>query len=152
MEPKIISLPAFIITGLRITTQGGSLEIPKLWGEFLPRIGEIPHLTGGQVAYGMMGNFTESGGLDYMAGCAVEKVNDLPNGMTTWNVPANTYAVFESTIPTIPGVIDHIFGVWLPASVYRLSDGPQFEYYDENFKNDDPASILYLYIPVKNKS
>ena len=81
-----------------------------------------------------------------MAGVSVETADELPEGMSQWNVPANTYAVFETTLPTIGDTFGYIYNSWLPTSGYRQAAGPYFERYDETFSPDNPR--LSIYIPV----
>ena len=37
---------------------------------------------------------------------------------------------------------------WLPQSGYKRAIGPEFELYDEKFNPQDPASMLYRYVPI----
>jgi AraC family transcriptional regulator len=132
-------------------TQPKSPDIPKLWDHFAPRIGEIQHGIEPGVSYGLMNGLNlDMSKLDYMAGNPVEKAADLPMGMEHWNVPANTYAVFETTLPKISETFDYIFGAWLPTSGYQQTAGPYFERYGEDFSPDNPK--LSIYIPVEKKS
>jgi AraC family transcriptional regulator len=113
-------------------------------------MGEALHLAEPGVSYGLMDNFDMAAGkMDYMAGEPVTQVDKLPTGMTRWDVPANTYAVFEATLPTIPQTFDHIFNTWLPTSGYQQAAGPYFERYGDTFDPDVPGSILSIYIPVE---
>ena len=123
MQPQFMTKPAFTVVGLLIHTKPMTLEIPKLWDQLVPRIGEIQHVAEPDVSYGLMDHFDQQiGALDYMAGNAVEKVVELPAGMIHWDVPANTYVVFEATIPTI----------------------------GETFSPTNP--VLSIYVPVEKKS
>lgn len=152
MQPQFVTKPAFTVVGLLIHTKPMTPEIPNLWEQFVPRMGEVPHRAESGVSYGLMDHFDEASGLfDYMAGNPVEKVVDLPAGMTRWDVPANTYAVFEATLPTIGEVFGSIYNTWLPESDYQPAAGPAFERYGENFNPDDPAPKLEIYIPVEKK-
>jgi AraC family transcriptional regulator len=152
MKPQFVTKPAFTVVGMLIHTKPMTQEIPNLWQQFGPRMGEIQHLAEPGVSYGLMDHFDqEMSKLDYMAGNAVEKVVDLPPGMTHWNVPANTYAVFEATLPTISDTFGYIYNTWLPTSGYQQAAGPYFERYGETFNPHDPTSTLSIYIPVEKK-
>lgn len=151
MQPQVVTKPAFTVVGLCIHTLAKAAEIPLLWDQFVPRMDEVQHLAEPHVSYGLMDHFNqEIGELDYMAGNAVEQVIDLPAGMARWDVPANTYAVFETTLATIGQTFDYIFGVWLLTSGYQQTAGPYFERYGENFSPDNP--VLSIYIPVEKKA
>lgn len=150
MRPTLVTKPAFVVVGLRLRTKAMSPEIPALWGRFVPRIAEIASLTEPRVTYGLMGNFDRATcELDYLAGVAVSNIATLPAGMTRWEVPAATYAVYEMTIPTIGETLKKIYGEWLPASSCRTAAGTQFERYGESFDAADPASVFSLYLPVE---
>ncbi len=151
MQPQFVSKPAFTVVGFRIRTQAKSPEIPQLWDQFVPRIGEIQEGSEPYVSYGLMDNFDfQRGEMDYMAGNPVAKIDTVPAGMTSWNVPANTYVVFETSIPKIGETFDHIFSTWLPTSGYQQVAGPYFERYGEDFSPNNP--VLTVYIPVEKKA
>ena len=109
-QPHLLSKPAFTVVGLLLHTQAMSPEIPALWDRFVPRIGEIPDQAEPHVSYGLVAHPDKAAGtLDYLAGNAVTQVNQLPPGMTRWDVPANTYAVLETTLAKIGEAFDLIY-------------------------------------------
>jgi AraC family transcriptional regulator len=151
MQPKIVTKPAFTVVGLRIHTKPMTQEIPQLWDQFVPRMGEVGPVSEAQVSYGLMDNFDpQKGELDYMAGNPVGRVEALPTGMARWDVPANTYAVFETTLTTIGEAFGYIYNGWLPTSGYAQAASPYFERYPETFGPDNAA--LSIYIPVKKQA
>ena len=115
----------------------------------MPRFHEIKDYVKSGVSYGLMGNLDrESGIFDYMAGYEYTHEGAIPKGMETWDVPAQRYAVFTATLPTLLEVFDFIYKDWLPNSEFQREPGVEFELYDETFNPQDGSSILYLYIPV----
>jgi AraC family transcriptional regulator len=153
MQPRFVTKPAFTVVGMRIHTKPMTQEIPELWQQFGPRMDEVAPAAEPGVSYGLMDNLDmERGELDYMAGSPVNKVEKLPTGMTQWEVPANTYAVFEATLPTLGQTFGYIYNTWLPTSGYQQVPGPYFERYGETFNPDDPAAKLSIYIPVEKKA
>jgi len=86
--------------------------------------------------------------LDYMAGVAVSRSDQVPSGMSAWAIPAADYGVFETTLPAMGATMEKIYSEWLPASSYRQAPGPSFERYGESFNPQNPASVLSIYIPV----
>jgi AraC family transcriptional regulator len=129
-------------------TKAMSPEIPALWDRFIPRMVEIQHQVESHVSYGLMGHFDqEAGTMDYMAGNPVTQANQLPPGMAYWDIPANTYAVLETTLPRIGEAFDYLYNTWLPSSGYQQVDAPYFERYGEAFSPENP--IVEIYIPVK---
>ena len=150
-SPKFVTKSAFTVVGLLIHTTAKDASIPQLWDRFVPRMGEITHGIEPYVSYGLMDYFNpQTSSLDYMAGSAVSAVDVLPSGMSRWDIPANTYAVFDTTLMTIPATFDFIFGTWLSTSSYQQVAAPYFEYYGADFSPDNP--VLSVYIPVSQKS
>ena len=146
MQLQFVTKPALTVVGLLLHTQPMTPEIPQLWDKFVPRIDEIQHVAEPHVSYGLMQSFDQMSRLDYMAGVSVETVDGLPEGMAQWNLPANTYAVFESTLATIGDTFGYIYNTWLPTSGYRPASSPYFERYGETFSPENPS--LSIYIPI----
>ena len=150
-QPQLITQSAFTVVGLLLRTQPMSPEIPALWDKFVPRFGEIPHQTEGRVSYGLMGRFEQATGMfDYMAGNPVTQVDQLPTGMSRWDLAANTYAVLDTTLVKIGEAMDYLYNTWLPSSDYQAVDAPSFERYGEAFSPDNP--VLKVYVPVQKKT
>ena len=149
MEPKIESRSAFRVVGLKYHGKNEQNEIPQLWGEFAARVVEVQNRVDAHATYGIVGKHEDTGEFDYVAGLNVSPAADVPEGMVSWDVPAQTYAVFSCTLPTIGRTLDHIFKTWLPASDYQHADGPALELYDDEFDPNNPASLMYIYIPIE---
>jgi AraC family transcriptional regulator len=148
LQPHFVTKPAFTVVGLRLRTKPKSPEISKLWDQYVPRIDEVPHIAELDVSYGVMASVDDA--LDYMAGNPVSKITKLPADMSSWDIASNTYAVFETTIPTLEETFDSIFASWLPTSDYKQTSGPLLERYGETFSPDNP--VLSIYIPVEKKA
>jgi AraC family transcriptional regulator len=147
MEPKIVSKPAFTVVGLLYRGKNQHGEVPQLWEKLLPRVAEIRDQVTPPLAYGVLDHYNpQTGEFDYLAGYGVERVEQLPEGMVRWDVPAQTYAVFPCTLPTVMDGFGAAYG-WLKQSGTQRGDGPEFEFYDEHFMGGDSA--LYIYIPIK---
>lgn len=144
-SPTIVSKPAFSVVGLLLHTVPMSPDIPPLWDQLVPRMAELPPATEPYVSYGVMRYDPATNALDYMAGNPAGP-GAVPAGMDRWDVPENTYAVFETTLPEIGRTFDFIYNTWLPGSGYRHAAAPYFERYGESFSPDNPG--LSIYIPV----
>jgi len=152
MQPEFVTKPAFTVVGLRLHTKPMAREIPELRGQFGPQMDAVQQVAEPGVCYGLMDQPAQAPGqLDYMAGAAVVEAVDLPAGRTSWHVPANTYAVFETTLPEIGDTFGYIYNLWLPGSGYQQAAAPHFERYPATFTPDDPASTFSIYIPVEKK-
>lgn len=150
MEPRIISRPAFTVVGMHYRGKNEYGEIPQMWRQFGPRIGEIKHQVKHGVAYGVMGNYDHSmGEFDYVAGVEVDSVADIPEGMVSWEIPEQTYAVFSFPFAALREAYQYAYKTWLPVSDYQYADGPEFEFYPEEFNPDDENSKMALYVPIK---
>jgi AraC family transcriptional regulator len=150
MKTRIVTKPAFTVVGMKYHGKNQNNEIPQLWRKFGPHMHEVKHILQPNVAYGVMGNYEEATGeFDYMAALEVERTADVAEGMTAWTIPAQTYAVFPCTLDTIRETYDTIYQRWLPTSGYRHADGPEFELYDERFDTTNPASMMFVYIPIE---
>lgn len=149
MNAKIITKPAFVVVGIRLRAAAKSPEIAQLWDRFVPRMAELSTSPEPYVSYGLMDNF-DAGAMDYMAGNPVIDADTaaIPEGMARWDVPSNTYAVFDSTLPSIGADFDKIFGEWLPQSGYQLAKGAYFERYPETFSPATPGLEIWLPIVV----
>ena len=149
MEPKIVSKEAFSVVGISIRAHIDKHDIPQLWAQLGSRVREIPHLVQPGVAYGLSTSFDpETGEFEYVAGFGVEQVEDLPEGMGSWDVPAATYAAFTCTLPTMPEAYKYAYETWLPESGYQRAHAYEFELYDEAFDNQNPDSEFAFYIPI----
>ncbi len=150
MEAQILAKPAFTVVGIKYRGKNENREIPQLWDQFIPRLGEITHRAQPMASYGLIGNFDPSTGeVDYVAGLGVENVASMPKDMVCWHVPAGQYAVFTTKLSDNFQAFYHgIYTCWLPQSGYQHGGTPDFEYYDKHFKggNEDP---FYIYIPIK---
>jgi AraC family transcriptional regulator len=99
-----------------------------------------------------MGNYDgNTGEFDYTAACEVDRAAKVPDGMISWHLPSQTYAVFTCTLPTLRATYNTIYQTWLPTSSYRHGAGPEFELYDAQFDPSDANSKMSIYIPVKRQ-
>lgn len=150
MKPNLVSKPNFTVVGMKYRGKNEHEEIPQLWARFGPHMGEINDLAEPEISYGLMGNYDPvTGEFDYMAGMAVERATDLLPGMTTWEVPAQTYLVFATPFGKIREAYANLYARWLPESGYQRSGGTEFELYDEQFDPHNLDSVMYIYVPIQ---
>jgi len=152
MDPQIVTLPAFKVIGMRYFGKNENQEISGLWGEANQRMGEIRHVAS-QNAYGVciMLPDAPNGEFEYVAGLEVSQVEDVPDGMVVREVPAAQYAVFThlGSLEKLPATYEYIYRTWIPQSGYQLTEGLDFELYNEDFKDFAPDSKFYIYVPIK---
>ena len=151
-ELMIEQKAAFTLAGMRLRCKPGTKDIPQLWGQFNPAVATMPGVTDPMVCYGVCHNFDkETQEFDYVAACEIAEDASLADNMVRVEVPAQSYAVFSSTLPEIGATFDKIYGEWLPNSGYQRAEGPEFELYDEHFDPNDPNSSFRIYVPVTKK-
>lgn len=150
-EAKIIAMQPFQVVGMRYLGKNEHGEISQMWAAFNQVCMHIPHLSQDcEAAFGLCCPNAE-GLIDYIAGLPVSQVADIPAGMVSKAVPAQTYVVFEAhglqdIMPTYKTILEE----WLPNSGYLPGDGPDFEYYPAAFDVENPqTSLLYIYFPIQ---
>lgn len=149
MEPKLVSLPAFKVVGLRYIGDNPNNEIGQMWGVFNQRCPEILHQAPMEAAYGICYPHPTAR-LEYYAALKVTELADLPEGMFGKEIPAQTYVVFPCHgLDQIGETYHKIIHEWLPANGYQPGDGPDFEYYGEEFNPVNDEENFYIYFPVK---
>jgi AraC family transcriptional regulator len=100
-------------------------------------------------------NFSEGrldgGELDHFIGVATTR--EHPDNLTRLDVPASTWAVFESVGP-FPETLQHIWGrvysEWFPSSGYELVEGPEI-LWNENKDVSSPIFRSEIWIPVSKR-
>lgn len=150
-EIRIVSLEKFYVVGMEYLGKNENNEISRMWDRFIPRIPEVHHLADGpEVSFGICAEEKGSGLIDYVAGLPVKQLADIPQGMVGREVPAQTYVVMPAHgLEDIGPTYNRILKEWMPTSGYQPADGPDFEYYPEDFNPNDPESIVDIYFPIK---
>jgi AraC family transcriptional regulator len=156
MEPRVITKEAFTVVGIPfkgLPSSGpyedgvNNNEIGKAWDELNARAAEIKNWSGPGIGLCFaMPNQDEPW---YIGGAEVSRVEDVPADMVVKHVPAQRYAVFECTLPTIGQTYAFITEQWQATSGYQHVEAPDFELYDETWDDNDPlGSPMYIYWPI----
>jgi AraC family transcriptional regulator len=163
MNYRIEDKEAFRIVGIRkrvpIVFDGVNPEIASMWQSLNEEmIYKLKALSNVQ-PLGLIsastnfseGRMKEKGELDHYIGVATNK--ECPDNLAKLEVPASTWAVFESVGPfpdTLQNVWGRIYSEWFPSSSYEQAEGPEIlwnEHKDvtaQNFKSE-------IWIPVIKK-
>ena len=159
IEPK----EAFNIVGISkrvpIVFEGENPEIAAMWKSLtMEKIHQLLNLCDVEPK-GMIqastnfsdGRMEEKGELDQYIGVATTQ--ESPKDFTKLEVPALTWAIFESTGP-FPGTLQEtwgrIYSEWLPSSNYQVAEGPEIL----SIKSKDltsPAVTSEIWLPVLKK-
>ena len=152
LNPTFEPRPAFLVAGCGAVVAPNSPEIPGIWQQFVPRMGELSQRVG-EATYGLCCPPEEGAGGNflYVAGVEVASLEGLPEGMTGMEIPEHEYAVFahdRGLGPELGQTFRTIFEGWLPDSGYT-ADGIDFEYYDERFNPITNQGTFFIYVPIK---
>ncbi|MFB9760448.1 AraC family transcriptional regulator [Ectobacillus funiculus] len=97
------------------------------------------------------GRMEEKGELDHYIGVATTK--ECPNHLTSLEVAASSWAVFEVVGPfpdTLQNVWGRIYSEWFPSSNYEQTKGPEI-LWNENKDTTSPTFKSEIWIPVLKK-
>jgi AraC family transcriptional regulator len=156
MNVKIVEKEALKIVGMNVNTTIKNNEIPKLWSKFNLICKNIENVKVKNVAVGVCPpvdtkKFNEETPFDYIAGVIVENFDEVPEGMVTYEIPAQKYAVIthKGELDTLPETYKYFYSVWPKESGKEFSTGAEFELYDERFVFGSADSEMDIYRPVK---
>ncbi|MGM0837259.1 MAG: AraC family transcriptional regulator [Bacillota bacterium] len=163
MNYRIEQKEAFNIVGIMksvpIIFEGENPEITAMWQSLsmdsidrLKKISNVEPLGMIQAST----NFSErrmeeKGELDQYIGVAT--THECPEGFSKLEVPAMTWAIFESTGPfpsTLQDTWGRIYAEWFPSSTYQIAEGPEIL----SIKTKDLTSQSVkteIWIPVKQR-
>jgi predicted transcriptional regulator YdeE len=140
---------AFKVVGAAQAGQLGTFNYGEIWEkQYMPMDALIkPHSVDGGY-YGV--TLGEGDHLIYLAGMAVEGLEQLPAGAVQRVAPAAEYAVFDCLLSEIGATWQAAYGQWLPASDYALdTEAVDFEYYPPHSGGGEMK--VEIWIPVKAK-
>ena len=159
MKHKFVEKEAFEIVGkgIKVTTVNGENQrvIPAFWNESNGN-GFSDELANYCGPLGFLGVCTEFDPVqqEFTYVIAAEKSrDDFPADWEVWEIPAATWAVFESVGPmpySIQQVWHDIFAEWFPTSGYEHADAPEIEVYPEGDTTDENYRCE-VWIPVIKK-
>ena len=155
MEPEIVEQAAMKIVGIATQYDDGDLSLPKLWSAFRPYRDNIPNRVGSDF-FGIYECYEEDDNntrFVYICSAQVANFDEVPEGLITRELEAQTYARFTHTGPIarLEDTLRYIWGSWLPKSNYEYADKPDFELLPAGFNDQDPDNKIYLNIPVTHK-
>lgn len=163
MDYRIEEKEAFSIIGIKkrvpIIFNGVNPEIASMWesldGEAINKLKKLSNvepvgLLSASVNFSE-GRMEEKGELDHYIGVAT--TNECPNNFTQLDVPALTWAVFESVGPfpeTLQNIWGRIYAEWFPSSNYEQIEGPEI-LWNENKDTSSPEFKSEIWIPITEK-
>ena len=158
MKARIEQFNEKKIVGIRLTMSLANNKTGELWGNFMPRRGEITnHLTNDLISMQVykpshFTDFKPTNEFEKWATVEVADFDNVPSEMETYVLASGLYAVFDyKGLSTDTSIFQYIFGTWLPNSDYQLDNRPHFEVLGDKYKNGDPSSEEEIWIPVRPK-
>ncbi len=163
MEYRIVEKEAFRIVGITkrvpIIFHGVNPEIASMWKTLnyktiikLKRLSNVEPVGLLQASTNFSeGRMEEKGELDHYIGVAT--TNECPDNLAQLEVPASTWAVFESVGPfpdTLQNIWGRIYSEWFPSSNYEQTEGPEI-LWNEHKDITSPTFKSEIWIPILKK-
>lgn len=158
MNHKITTLPETRLIGIRHNISLSENTTRQLAQAFRPRIPEIKNKAQQNVFviqdYGTamsVGEFNPQTRFDRWMAMAVSTVDEVPEGMEIFVLPAGKYAVFHHIGPVAEAIktARTIFSEWLSQSGEQLDNRPHFEILALDYHPTKPDAEEDFYIPLK---
>ncbi|MBD0379648.1 AraC family transcriptional regulator [Paenibacillus sedimenti] len=159
---RIVEKETFRIVGIKkrvsLIYHGVNPEIASMWASLNDEtINKLKQLSNVE-PWGLLSastNFSEgrleNGELDHYIGAATTQ--ECPENLTQLEVPASTWAVFESVGPfpdTLQDIWGRIYSEWFPSSNYEQAVGPEI-LWNEHKDVTSPAFKSEIWIPIFKK-
>ena len=158
MEAKIVSKDKIKVIGMNVITTQKNNTIPQLWNKFNPVACSIKNIAEPRIALGIcphtdLKDFNEETEFEYISGMIVTSFEEIPEGMMSYEVPAQRYAVFthKGSLETLGETYHSIYTDWFAKNDYEFQPGAEFELYDERFKFGAEDSEMDIYVPIKQE-
>jgi predicted transcriptional regulator YdeE len=165
-QPRIVDLEhPILILGLSTQTNTRTIarDVPGL-GRRFERYKQEHGLPNRKEPWGFAavsyGYDEVTGAFTYLMGDVVTSLDQVPEGLVGFEIPAGTYAVFPVRPKNklgwglgIPAVKGYAYRGWLPGSGYEAAGGPvdDFEYHDErSVRKRNPEIDLYIAVRKKD--
>jgi len=106
-----------------------------------------------QPPFGLLGVSTCMNGEEFDYYIAVATDQPVPEGMTEYQIPEGTWAIFECIGPmpqAIQELQKRIITEWLPTSGYEYADLPDIEVYSEG-DQQSPSYRSEVWLPIIKK-
>ena len=157
MNYRIEEREAFTVAGIKqfmsTVNEEQKTKIPQMWRDTPKETFEAIAAMADREPTGCLGICADmyDDGFDYWIAAATTK--PCPDGLSKLEIPACTWAIFESVGP-MPGAIQavwgRIYGEWFPASGYEHAMAPEIEWYSDG----DTTAADYkseVWVPVVKK-
>lgn len=160
--PRIESVGEKKLVGMHrpMSFDGGQVameEVGALWRDFRSRISEVearmgPDFISMRIYEEPLTSASSADSrFEHWAAVEVSELGDEVAGMARHSLAGGMYAVFIHRGPAsaFADTARHIYGEWLPGSIYELDDREHFEVLGPSYRPDDPEATEEVWIPVR---
>lgn len=153
LQHSLVSMPFRRYAGFTVTVDSTQRQKPgDAWASLVPRL-PLPGQVG-DTTYGLCFMETGEGSYRYMAAVLLDDVAEVPSGLETLTLEAQTYLAVDQTMPAV-GFGDHLQAglntIWselLPSAGHEVADGPDIESYPASLEAGKTEGVLTHLIPV----
>jgi AraC family transcriptional regulator len=150
MKPEIIDRQSFTVMGVTGHFKSAGDNFGPLWNEYMKVHEQIEVLGTSEGHYGVYLSPDHSSALDYLAGMAVDTIEDAPEGVEIREIPAARYAVFTCEFKDIGHAYGFIWNEWLKSSSYEQDNTKLgFDFFPPG--TTDSPSPIEIWFPVVKK-
>jgi AraC family transcriptional regulator len=161
LEPRIEERGPRLFVGVACDNTERRIAIPRNWGAFLRRMGEIEG-TADRSTYGIYrydfavdpgavgGDFPFRYLSAFELAAAVR--SEAPAGMEIWPVRASRYAVFvhRGLLRDLGRTYRYIYKTWFPRQAERFAMAPMLERHAPDYPGDAPGAQTEIWIPLES--
>lgn len=160
MNYRIVEREGYKVAGIsrKFTTLNGQnlKEIPEFWNSTYQdgTVEKIGRLNPTKPLLGVCMNDFDAEMKTFTYVIGVEKGDASTEGLETFEIPASSWAVFESIGPmpqAIQKVWERIYSEWFPATGYEHAGLPELEVYPREGDNASENYYCEVWIPIKVK-
>ncbi len=150
LAPRIVYKAGFTVVGFAHDGWKPGNDADGLWDELSERHAEI---CGADPDTGFGFHTWTASVRRYLVGLAVRDSRTVPTGMALQHIEAHAYAVFvhNGQLSELAQTVARIFEEWLPGSAYEQDGDFYFEYYDDRFQPNSRDSVVFVWVPVREK-
>ena len=149
--PRIVREPVLRFVGLAEPCSfEETVKIPAQWQRFMEFYAAIDHKRA-EIPVGLASPADDDGRFTYLCAVDVTRFGTHPHALTTIEIPARTYAVFDHRghVSTIYATYTAIWNDALPATGHALADSPVLERHNPTFDTRTGEGGLTLWIPLE---
>ena len=156
LTPEIKTLAPKKLIGIHKTISLAADETATLWKNFMTQIKSIDAYRN-EAFYALQTypddyftSFDPHKTFEKWAAVELKDSIKLSEGFESFAFEGGQYAIFKyQGLSTDTRIFQYIYAEWLPKSGYKLDNRPHFELLGDKYKNNDPQSEEYIYIPIK---